>query len=137
MVSRQKAATSDEIKANRQCLPVAQDLFCGGVTEVFRQRIVLKQFIMRRDNVFDGRAIFSFLQPQGVDEDALIRNRRGDALQFRQLAARQRQCFQYRGSLESPGRKPVEGWNGGHKAPVIMTTCIENANFYTCYSRFV
>src|SRR6266404_1421282 len=137
MVGRQKTATSDEIEANCKCLPVAQDLFCGGVTEVFRQRIVLEQFIMRRDNVFDSRTIFSFLQPQGVDEDALIRNRRRDTLQLRELAAGQCQCFQDRGSLESPGRKAVEGWNGGHKVPVLMTTCIENANFYTCYSRFV
>jgi hypothetical protein len=53
MIRRQEAAMSDEIEADRQRLPAAQDLFCGSVTEIFRQRIVLKQFIVRRENVFD------------------------------------------------------------------------------------
>jgi hypothetical protein len=48
----------------------------------------------------------------------LIPNRRRDALQLREFAAGQGQCFQDRGSLESPERKPVEGWNGGHDVPV-------------------
>src|ERR1700679_2277752 len=115
MVGRQEAAISDESEANLQRLPVAQYLFCCRVTEIFRQCIVLEQFIMGCDNVLDRGAVLGFLQPQGVDEDALIRNRRSDTFQLRQLAAGHRQRLQNSGRLESAGRKPVESGNGGHK----------------------
>jgi len=92
MVRRQEA-TIRTIESDAKRLPVAQDLFRGGVAEVFGQCIVLKEFVMRRDDVLDRRTVLGFLQSKCVDEDALIRNRRGNALEFREFAAGQRQCL--------------------------------------------
>jgi hypothetical protein len=52
------------------------------------------------------------------NEDVLIRNRRGNAFEFREFATGQWQCFLIRWGLESHRREPVEGWNGDHKVPV-------------------
>ena len=40
---------------------------------------------MRRDDVFDLGAVLGFLQAQGVDQDALIRDRGRHTLEFGQL----------------------------------------------------
>jgi len=91
------------LKPNPQRLAVAQHLFGSWTGKRLGQHIILEQLVVRGDDVLDLRTVFCLLQAQGVDQDALIGNRRRYALQLRQLAATASQLFKNGRCLEPSG----------------------------------
>jgi hypothetical protein len=80
----------------------------AGLAKASGKGIVPEQLVVRGDDVLDLRAVLGLLQAQRVDQDALVRNGRGDALSAR----------------------PAGGWQGNVDALCMSAfMCIENSRF--------
>ncbi|MDT4879358.1 hypothetical protein FQZ97_1150240 [compost metagenome] len=134
VVDRDQAVVADPLEPDTQRLTVAQHLLGGGIVEGLRQHVVLEQLIVRGDDVLDFGAGFRLLQTQRVDQDALIRNHRRDALELGQPPAGAGELLQDRRRVEArriESFKRVEGGHGPCKFFCMLArTCIENLDFY-------
>src|SRR5688572_13671156 len=94
VIVSQKAGFPHVRKTDAQGQTVVRYLFRSGTGGIFGKGSVAKQLVMGGDDVLNGRAVFGFLKPKGVDQDALVWNRRRDALELRQPATGRGQLLQ-------------------------------------------
>ncbi len=78
-------------------------LFGRGIGEILWINIIFEELVMCRDDVFNFRAVFGFLQPQCVDQNALVPNRRCYSLEFSKAPATGRQLFETGGGVKMGG----------------------------------
>ena len=103
VVDREQIAFLHQVKADPQCLPVAQHLLGGGIGEGFRHGVILEQLVVRRDDVLNRGTVLGLLNGEGIDQNALIRNRRRHTLELRELATGSGQFLEDARDLEAPG----------------------------------
>ena len=101
-VQRQQARALDPIEAGPQRLPIPQHFLDRRPGRLGRLFLPI-QIVLGRDDVLDGRTVARFLQGQRVDQDPLVRDARGDALQLGQVAAGLIQRLEDRGGFEAFG----------------------------------
>jgi hypothetical protein len=75
----------------------------------FGQHVVLEQLVVRGDDVLDLRTVLGFLQPQRVDQDALIGNGRRNALEFGQARLLLASFFRMAGVSKRPASSCSSG----------------------------
>ena len=100
--------------ARAQRLAIARDFLGGGRRGRLGIGDFPKQLVVRGDDVLYGRAVFGFLQAQGVDEDALVGHGGGHALEFRELAAGGREFPENIRPLKALGAKLRQGPDFSH-----------------------
>jgi len=123
VVGGDEARLADAIEPGPQGLPVAQNFLRRWAEGASRTEVVLKELVVRGDDVLDLRTVFGLLDRERVDENALLGNGAGNPLQLGQLAAGAGQLFQDCRRLKSGCRKGLKtGDLNIHKA-----TRIENA----------
>jgi hypothetical protein len=66
------------------------------------KHVVLEQLVVRGDDVLDLGAVLGLLQPQGVDQDALVGNGCRNALEFGQRTAAAGQLLEDGRRVEAP-----------------------------------
>ena len=129
MVGGEQTALVHLVEADTQGLAVTQHFLGDRVGPVVGEEVVLKEFVMGGDDVFDGGTVLGLLHAQGVDENALVGDGGGDAFEFGQFAAGQCQFFQDGGRVEALGRQVLQWQKGCHSAGSPRSICIEKFHF--------
>ncbi len=80
VVEGQEPGVRHLLEPHAQRLAVAEDLLGRRIARPLGLEAALEQFVVGGDDVFDLGTVLRFLKPQGIDENALVRNRGRHAL---------------------------------------------------------
>lgn len=106
VVADDAAARTKAVMPQLQCVAIERH-FLGRRVGLLRKQFRLEQLILRGDDILDLGTRLGLLQCQGVDQDALVRDRGGPAFQFRKRPVGGGQCLQHRHRLQIDRRGQV------------------------------
>ncbi len=121
-VGQQTAQAVLFAEAMAQRVGIERDFLCRRGRRVFGKGARVEQLVLRGDDVLDLGARLGFLHRKHVDQDALIGDRCGTALQLGEVPVRLRERAEHRGRFLQPRRGQIGNDIAGrqHGAGVLI-----------------